>query len=74
MCAHRLFCAKFISEKLLYEQYFEIFGNFGSLQPESESTFLQRVPKMTSHILFTSQWWEVVIRGILQYKLVVILI
>ncbi len=39
MCAHQLFCTKFNSEHVLFEQFFDIICNFGSIQPESESTF-----------------------------------
>ncbi len=40
MCANWLFCTKFNSEQLLFEQFFDINGNFGSVQSKSESTFL----------------------------------
>ncbi len=38
MCARWLFCTKFNSEPLSFEQFFNIIGNFGSVQPWSEST------------------------------------
>ncbi len=39
VCDHWLFCTKFNSQQLLFEQFFDIIGNFCSFQPESESTF-----------------------------------
>ncbi len=38
-CVHWLFCTKFNSQQCLFEQLFDIIGNFGSLQPKNESTF-----------------------------------
>ncbi len=38
-CAHGLFCTKFNSKQLLFEQFFDIISNFASIQPENESTF-----------------------------------
>ncbi len=40
ICAYWLFLTKFNSEQLLFEQFFDIIGNFDRVQPESESTFL----------------------------------
>ncbi len=40
MCTHWLFCTKFNSEQILFEQFFNIIVNFGCVQPESDSTFL----------------------------------
>ncbi len=34
-----LSCTKFNSQQLLLEQFFDTIGNFGRVQPESESTF-----------------------------------
>ncbi len=34
------FCKKFNSQQLLFEQFFDIIGNFGSLHPKNESIFL----------------------------------
>ncbi len=34
-----LFCMEFNSQQLLFEQIFDIVGNIGSIQPESDSTF-----------------------------------
>ncbi len=39
ICADWFFCIKFNSQQLLFEQFLDIVGNFGSVQPESESTF-----------------------------------
>ncbi len=39
MCAHWLLCMKFNSQEFLLEQFFDIIGNFGSIQQENESTF-----------------------------------
>ncbi len=39
MCAHWLFCKKFNGHQLLFEWFFEIMRIFGSIPPESESTF-----------------------------------
>ncbi len=39
MCAHWLFCTKHNAQTLLFEQFFNIFSNFDSSQPENESTF-----------------------------------
>ncbi len=33
------FCMKFNFAQLLFEQFFDIIDNFGSLQPKNESTF-----------------------------------
>ncbi len=40
MCAYWSFCTKFNSEQLLFKQFFDIIGNFGSVELSSESTFL----------------------------------
>ncbi len=37
---HGLFCTKFNSKQLLFEQFFDIIGNFGSIQSGKESIFL----------------------------------
>ncbi len=34
--SHWLFCTKFNSQQLLFEQFFDIISNFGSIQVESE--------------------------------------
>ncbi len=39
ICAYGLFCAKFDSKQLLFEQFFDIIGNFSSVQSENEPTF-----------------------------------
>ncbi len=39
MCIHWLSCTKFNSQQPLFEQLFDVIGNFGSLQPKNESTF-----------------------------------
>ncbi len=39
VCAQWIFCIKVNSEQLLLEQFFDIIGNFDSVQPKSESTF-----------------------------------
>ncbi len=38
MCNHWFLCTKFNSQQLLFEQFFGRIGNFGSVQPENEST------------------------------------
>ncbi len=39
MCAQWLFCTKCNAQILLFEQFFNIISNFGSVRPENESTF-----------------------------------
>ncbi len=39
MCAHSLFCTKFNSQQLLFEQFFDIISNFNNVQQENEFTF-----------------------------------
>ncbi len=39
ICAYWLFCLKFNAQQLLFEPFSNIIGNFGSVEPEIESTF-----------------------------------
>ncbi len=40
MCAYRVFYRKFNFQQLLFEAFFDIIGNFVSVEPWNESTFL----------------------------------
>ncbi len=49
--AYRLFFTKFNTQQLLFEQFFDIIGNFGSVQLESEPTFPFHYNIMFSYVL-----------------------
>ncbi len=38
-CPRRLFCTKFDSEQLLFQSFFDVMRIFGSVEPETKSTF-----------------------------------
>ncbi len=55
MCAHWLFCTKFNAQQLLFELFSDIIGNFDSVEPKIESTFLfQYNIIFLKHINFSS--------------------
>ncbi len=39
MCPHGLFCMDFNVEQLLFQYFFDVMRIFGSIEPQTESTF-----------------------------------
>ncbi len=58
-----IFCMKFNSQQRVFEQFFYIGGNLGSIQPENESTFQfqynYNVPRCPRIIINKSKFWSI---------------
>ncbi len=53
MCLMTFFCMKFGCEQLLFEQFFDIIGNFCSVQPKSEIYF----PILVHYNMYLQQYY-----------------